>query len=88
MLVSRLTGRVKLSFKIVVDVLTAVFLISIWVGTIFIMQISYHQKTTALEISVSYFYLALFLGLTGMIIFHVNDMIRTIRKFGTPTEGI
>jgi TRAP-type C4-dicarboxylate transport system permease small subunit len=87
-LVSRLFGRVKLSFKMAVDVLTAVFLVSIWVGTIFIMQISYHQKTTALEISISYFYLALFLGLTGMIIFHFNDMIGTIRKFGAPTEEI
>ena len=88
-LVSRLIGRVKLYLKIAVDVLTAIFLVSIWIGTILIMQISYHQKTTALQISVSYFYLALFLGLTGMIIFHFNDMICTIRKgLGAPAEGI
>jgi TRAP-type C4-dicarboxylate transport system permease small subunit len=87
-LVSRLTGRVKLSFKMAVDILTAVFLIAIWIGTIFMMQISYHQKTVALEISISYYYLGLFLGLTGMIIFHFNDMIRTIRNFSAPAERI
>ena len=88
-LVSRLFGRVKLSFKIVVDVLTAIFLVSVWVGTVLIMQISYNQKTTALQISISYFYLGLFLGLTGMIVFHFNDMIRTLRKLlAAPAEGV
>ena len=57
-LVSRLVGRVKLSFKIVVDIMTAVFLILIWVGTLFIMQISYNQKTVTLEISISFFWVS------------------------------
>ena len=85
-LVSRLTGRLKLSFKVVVDIMTVVFLISIWFGTILMMQSSYHQKTTALQISISYYYLALFLGLTGMIIFLLNDMLKTIKILYTPIE--
>ena len=87
-LVSRLTGRVKLSLQTFVDVLTAIFLVSVWFGTIYIMKINYPTKTTALEISISYFYLGLFLGLTGMIIFHINTMIVTIRQMvGSPEEG-
>jgi TRAP-type C4-dicarboxylate transport system permease small subunit len=78
-LVSRLTGRVKLYLQIFVDILTAIFLLSVWFGTIFIMKINYPTKTTALEISISYFYLGLFLGLTGMIIFHANNMVHTLR---------
>ena len=85
-LVSRLSGGVKLSFKVVVDIMTAVFLISIWFGTILMMQSSYHQKTTALEISISYYYLALLLGLTGMIIFLLNDMVKTIKNLGVLNE--
>ena len=50
------------------------------------MQSSYHQKTTALQISISYYYLALFLGLTGMIIFLFNDMVKTIKTLCTPLE--
>ena len=75
-LVSRLAGRVKLSLKILVDILTTIFLVAVWIGTLLIMQISYPAKTTALEISISYFYLGLFLGMTGIIIFHFNNMIQ------------
>lgn len=85
-LVSRLKGRVKSSFKIVVDVLTTIFLIVVWVGTISIMFSSYHQDAHALGISISYFYLGLFLGVTGIIIFHFNFMVHTIRNFGAHAE--
>lgn len=87
-LVSRLVGRAKLSMKILVDILTAIFLVAVWIGTLLIMQISYPTKTTALDISISYFYLGLFLGLTGIIVFHANDMIQTIRQgVVAPKEG-
>jgi TRAP-type C4-dicarboxylate transport system permease small subunit len=86
-LVSRLTGNAKLFLQIVVDILTAVFLLSVWFGTIFIMKINYPTKTTALEISISYFYLGLFLGLTGMIIFHFNNMVQIFRKMIGPSQG-
>lgn len=88
-LVSRLFGRVKLSFTILVDVLNSIFLVSVWVGTILIMYASRHHKTTALEIRISVFYLALFLGLTGILVFHFNNMIQTFRKrFGASKEDI
>ncbi len=86
-LITRLSGRAKLSFQIMVDILTAIFLVSVWSGTALIMKISYYQKTTGLQISISYFYLGLFLGLTGMIVFHFNDMIRTFRKGSGAAAG-
>lgn len=88
-LLSRLTGSVKRTVQLAVDVLTAIWLVLVWIGTILMMQSSYHQKTGALEISISYFYLGLFIGLSGMIVFHLHRMIRTIR-FGidAPAEGI
>ena len=86
-LVTRLRGRVKSLFKIVVDILTTIFLLVVWFGTISIMISSYYQYAQALGISISFFYLGLFLGITGIIIFHFNDMIRTIRYFGASSEG-
>ena len=41
-------------------------------------------KTTALEISISWFYLGLGVGATGMLIFHLHLMIRTIRHSVDP----
>jgi TRAP-type C4-dicarboxylate transport system permease small subunit len=43
------------------------------------MIAQYTAKTTALEISISWFYLGLFLGSSGMLIFHLHLMIRTLR---------
>ena len=51
--------------------------------TISIMLAQYAAKTTALEISISWFYLGLFVGSTGMLIFHLYLMIRTFRN---PTD--
>ena len=79
-LITRLTGRAKQFFKVLVDLLTAIFIVSVWFGTLYIMKVSYPAKSTALEISISYFYLGLFLGMTGIIIFHFNNMIRDFRQ--------
>ena len=78
-LISRLTGKTKLVLKVIVEILTLIFLVSIWFGALFIMKINYPVKTTALEISITYFYLGLFLGVTGIIIFHFNVMGETFR---------
>ena len=86
-LVTRLRGRVKSLFKIMVDILTTIFLLVVWFCTISIMISSYYQCAQALGISISFFYLGLFLGITGIIIFHFNDMIRKIRYFGASSEG-
>ena len=88
-LTSRLFGRTKLFFNIIVDILSAIFLVCVWVGTIMMMYLSRAYKTTALEIRISIFYLALLLGITGILIFHFNNMIQTFRKwFGAAKEGI
>ena len=79
-LISRLAGRIKLIFQIVIELLTAIFLVSIWFGGLLIMKINYPVKTTALEVSITYFYLGLFLGVTGIIVFHFNAMGETIRQ--------
>jgi TRAP-type C4-dicarboxylate transport system permease small subunit len=77
---TRLTGRTKQFFKVLVDLLTTIFIVSVWFGTLYIMKVSYPAKSTALEISISYFYLGLFLGMTGIIIFHFNNMIQDFRQ--------
>jgi len=55
---------------------SAVFLICLWIGAVQIMKAQYPSKTTALEISIAWFYLGLFMGTTGMIIFHFQRIIR------------
>jgi TRAP-type C4-dicarboxylate transport system permease small subunit len=43
-------------------------------------MISQHANTTsALEISISWFYLALFVGTTGMLVFHIQQLVQTVR---------
>jgi len=73
-LLQRLKGRIRFFIQLLVDALTAVFLVSVWIGTLLIMKISYPAKTTALEISISYFYLGLFIGITGMIVFQCRNI--------------
>jgi TRAP-type C4-dicarboxylate transport system permease small subunit len=70
----RLRGRSQLTLRLIIDLLSAIFLIAIWFGTLSIMKVSYPSKTTALEISISYFYLGVFFGLTGMTIFHLVQL--------------
>ena len=75
----RLGRRGAAMLRLVVDVLSLVFLVCVWVGTLYIMKISYPSKTTALEISISYFYLGLFLGITGMVVFQAANFVSTAR---------
>jgi TRAP-type C4-dicarboxylate transport system permease small subunit len=79
-LLYRLRGRIKVLLQLAVEILTGIFLVAIWVGTAQIMKISYPSKTTSLEISISYFYLGLFIGLTGIILFHFTALRGTIRN--------
>ncbi len=75
----RLGRRSAAVLRLVVDILSLVFLVSVWIGTLYIMKISYPSKTTALEISISYFYLGLFLGVTGMVVFQAANFVHTAR---------
>ncbi len=76
---ARISGFSKTALQVSVNTLCFVFLCAVWLGALSIMQTSYPSKTTALEISISYFYLGLFLGLTGMVIFQLDVMIRIIK---------
>jgi len=88
----RLTGRVKLLLQLAIEIITAIFLLAVWFGTFFIMKISYPAKTTALEISISYFYLGFFIGFTGMILFHIDTLRGTVRNLlkpqSSPEKGV
>ena len=74
----RLKGRPQKLLLVFGQSLSGIFLICVWIGSIYIMFIQYEAKTTALEISISWFYLALFVGSGGMIVFHAQQMIATV----------
>jgi TRAP-type C4-dicarboxylate transport system permease small subunit len=76
----RLRGMPKWMLTLFNQALSGIFILCVWVGSILIMMEQYEAKTTALEISISWFYLALAVGSTGMLIFHLHHMIRTVRK--------
>jgi TRAP-type C4-dicarboxylate transport system permease small subunit len=74
----RLKGRARQALSLATQLLTLAFLASVWFGAIYIMIEQQEATTTALEISISWFYLALFVGATGMLIFHVEWMVKTL----------
>ena len=76
----RLSGRPKLCLQLATQLLTSIFAICAWFGAVWIMVISYPSKTTALEISISYFYLGLFVGLTGITVFHAIQIVETVNS--------
>ena len=80
----RLSGRVRLVLQLLSEALTGIFILCVWFGTISMMVIQYPAKTTALEISISYFYLGLFVGASGIVIFHIGMMKETLLKFRAP----
>jgi TRAP-type C4-dicarboxylate transport system permease small subunit len=78
----RLRGLSKQMLTILNQTLSGIFILCVWVGTIIIMIAQHEAKTTALEISISWFYLGLFVGATGIGIFHAHQMIQTFRRHG------
>ncbi len=86
----RLSGRPKLFLQLTTQLLTSMFVLCAWFGAIWIMAISYPSKTTALEISISYFYLGLFIGLTGITVFHaiqIGETIKGLKHVNYSVEG-
>ena len=79
----RLKGLPKRMLTLMNHTLSGIFILCVWIGSIYIMIAQHEAKTTALEISISWFYLGLFVGSTGMLIFHLQLMIRSIRN---PTD--
>jgi TRAP-type C4-dicarboxylate transport system permease small subunit len=76
----RLSGLPKRILMLMNQTLSGIFILCVWIGSIFIMISQYAARTTALEISISWFYLGLFVGSSGMLIFHLYLMIRTLRN--------
>lgn len=76
----RLKGLSQKLLLIFGQVLSGIFLVCVWIGSIYIMFIQYEARTTALEISISWFYLALFVGAGGMVVFHAHQMIATLAE--------
>ena len=74
----RLSDRPRLILKLVIELGTFIFLACTWGGAIYMMAYNYEATSTALEISISYFYLGLFIGITGIIIFHVRQIAGTV----------
>jgi TRAP-type C4-dicarboxylate transport system permease small subunit len=79
----RIKGLPKSMLTLMNQTLSGIFIPCVWVGAIYIMIEQYEAKTTALEICISWFYLGLSVGSSGMLIFHLHLMIRTIRN---PTD--
>jgi TRAP-type C4-dicarboxylate transport system permease small subunit len=82
----RLRGRTQLALRLFIQIVSGIFIVSIAWGTLSIMKISYPSKTTALEISISYFYLGLCIGLFGILAFHSQIVIRTVAQFFEPEK--
>jgi TRAP-type C4-dicarboxylate transport system permease small subunit len=80
----RLKGLSGRMLTILNQTLSGIFILCAWIGTIYIVIEQYEAKTTALEISIGWFYLGLFVGTSGMVIFHLHQMIRTFFQWGKP----
>jgi TRAP-type C4-dicarboxylate transport system permease small subunit len=65
----RLPYRPRLILQLITEFMSALFILSVWLGSMQIMIIQYPSKTTAMEISISYFYLGLFVGACGLVVF-------------------
>lgn len=76
----RLKGQSKRMLTMLNQTLSGIFILCVWAGSIYIIIEQYVAKTTALEISIGWFYLGLLVGASGMLIFHLHQMIRTFRR--------
>ena len=74
-LLRRVSGLPKLILDKVVSILTATVLIVVWIGTLALIKSSFPLTTANLQISVSYYYLALLIGVSGMIVYHIKAML-------------
>ena len=83
----RLKPRPQRILKLVTEMMTLVFLLCTWGGAIYMMAYNYAATSTALEISISFFYLGLFIGVTGIIIFHIRQIADTVTGFKTDSDA-
>ncbi len=76
----RLKGLPKRLLTLLNQALSGIFILCVWIGSIYIIIEQHEAKTTALEISIGWFYLGLLVGATGMLIFHLLQMVQTFRE--------
>ena len=79
----RLSGRPKFFLQLVTELASLILFLCIWAGAVYLMGYNPEATSTALEIPVSYFYLALFVGVTGILIFHLRQLIGTISSLSS-----
>lgn len=77
-----LSGRPKLLISLFTDFLTFLFCLGLFWGSVVMIERSSNIMSPALQISTSYFYLALIIGVIGMLIYLLTGIISTtIRLF-------
>ncbi len=76
----RLEKRPRLILKLAVECITGILMLCITGGTVYMMTYNYDAVSTALEISLAYFYLGIFLGVGGIVIIHSMQILYTIRE--------
>jgi TRAP-type C4-dicarboxylate transport system permease small subunit len=81
----RLKGLTKQILQLFNHALSAIFIFCVWLGTIYCMIEQFEATTSALEISISWFYLGLFIGVTGILIFHIHLVIKISRGIDEST---
>ncbi|MBW1691890.1 MAG: TRAP transporter small permease subunit [Deltaproteobacteria bacterium] len=79
-LLRRLSGKLLLAITLLIQVITTLFLICVFYGTLLVMKSSYDVSATSLQISISYFYLGLLIGSFGMLVYLFVGMARNMRS--------
>jgi len=72
-----LSGNAKLLFDLFTDFLTSLFCTGLFWGSVIMLKKSSNIMSPAIQLSTSYFYLALFVGVLGMLIYLVSRVIST-----------
>lgn len=82
-LLRRLSGKPFITLTLIIQIITALFLSLVFYGTLAVMKSSYEIKATALQISISYFYLGLLIGSFGMLVYLFAGVVKTLKKIFT-----
>ena len=75
-----MSGKPKLAITLSIDILTFLFCMGLTYGTSIMLKKSSNIMAPALQVSTSWFYLALFIGGIGMIVYLLASIISTILK--------
>ncbi len=79
-LLRRLHGIANTGLRLLVELSSLALFAVIWIGAYRMMFTSANNTTTALGISFTYLYLALVVGVGGMIVFSLIHMLRGLRE--------